>query len=859
MGKLLSKLTGQYKFSKSKLSFREKLTLALPGPASVIGPIIIHNTMIKFYTDIIGMDPKYVGYIYIIYNIWNAINDPLFGVWVDRLKYNEKHGKYVYLMKVTVPFMLLSTIGMFLTSPSWSQLMVFFAFLAELFIFDTAYTVYNVAYQSYFLIAAPSKEERVDVDIIRTFLGNVVGAVTTVIPTLLMVGGGKRSLVVPALSAVVAMNAALYFIAFRTLKDKGELYAYENHEEHRDFKTTVKEAWAIIKQPAFFTYLLFYITARGAMEYYYTPFLYFMDDVLRTTGVVATVADTVPGIVMLILIPIFGNMIKKYGSKAMSIFSLVPASIGFLGLMFINSAWEAVICYCFIVLALNICQRAGVVLNGDLIDDDERRTGIRKTGMYGGVFSLLATSLTGFQQLVFTNVISHYGYNGLMEVQSERAVMGIRVGAGLVPFIMCCVGLIPLLFFPIGRKKERELSDFMSRLHGDEGATLQDGKTVNKKIHAEGRSLVDETGKEVILHGINMVCKDRSVNHIGDYQAEDFKYLKSLGMNVIRLGIFWESVEPEPGKYDDEYLKQVENIVSLAAKEEIYVFLDMHQDLFGAKFEDGAPDWAVLDEGLEHIRTELWSESYLLSPAVQKAFDNFWDNKAVEDGIGVNDHFVAAWKHVAEYFAANPYVIGYDLFNEPFPGSSAQEILPIIGGIMEKLEKGEADESALFSAIGEIEKVSGKFEEEKLNPFYEKAVKIIRQADPECLIMLEANYFSNAAVPSHVRPVTLEGEVLKNQVYAPHGYDIFVDTDQYEETDNGRVDLIFATHAAVAEALNLPMLVGEWGCYPNANDAQKEQAAHLCELFASLNASDTYFDFSHIYGNKVAEALKMNT
>lgn len=462
MGKFFKKLFSQYKFSHSKLTFREKLTLALPGPASVIGPIIIHNAMIKFYTDIIGMDAKYVGWIYIIYNIWNAINDPLLGTWVDGLRYNEKRGKYVYLMKVTVPFMLLSTLGMFLSSPAWSDVALFFAFLAELFIFDTGYTVYSVAYQSYFLIAAPTKEERVDVDIIRTFLGNVVGAVTTVIPTLLMVGNGKRSLVIPALSAVVALNALLYFVAFRTLKDKGELYANEVHEEHRDFKTTVKEAWAIIKQPAFLTYLLFYITARGAMEYYYTPFLYFMDDVLKSSGLAATVADTVPGIVMLILIPIFGNMIKKYGSKAMSIFSLVPAAIGFGGLLVIHSVWQAIICYCFIVLALNICQRAGVVLNGDLIDDDELRTGIRKTGMYGGVFSLLATSLTGLQQLVFTNVISAYGYDGTLEVQTAEAVKGIRIGAGLVPLIMCAIGVIPMLFFPIGRKKEQELSTFMA-------------------------------------------------------------------------------------------------------------------------------------------------------------------------------------------------------------------------------------------------------------------------------------------------------------------------------------------------------------------------------------------------------------
>ncbi|MBQ0168004.1 MAG: MFS transporter [Treponema sp.] len=851
MANIFKKIASHYKFTKSKLSFGEKVALALPGPASVIGPIIIHNAMIKFYTDIIGIDPKYVGWIYIIYNIWNAINDPLLGAWVDRMKYNEKRGKYVYLMKVTVPFMLLSTLGMFLTSPAWSDMVVFFVFLAELFIFDTAYTVYSVAYQSYFLIAAPTKEERVDVDIIRTFLGNVVGAVTTIIPTLLMVGNGKRSLVIPALSAVVAMNAVIYLIAFRTLKDKGELYANEVHEEQKPFRETVREAWAIIKQPAFLTYLLFYITARGAMEYYYTPFLYFMDDVLESSGLMATIADTIPGLFMLALIPVFGNNIKKYGSKTMSIFSLVPAAIGFGGLLFITEAWQAVICYCFIVLALNICQRAGVVLNGDLIDDDERRTGIRKTGLYGGVFSLLATSLTGLQQLVFTNVISAYSYNGALEVQTAEAVTGIRIGAGLVPLIMCVVGLIPMLFFPIGRKKEQELSEFM-----DSRRSLS-GSSATKVIKTNGRSFITADGKQVTLQGVNMVCKDRALNHIGPYDDDAFALLASLKMNVVRLGIFWESVEPEPGIYDDAYLAEIDTIVARAKKHGICVYLDMHQDLFSSMFEDGAPEWATITDGKDHVRNALWSESYLLSGAVQAAFDNFWANTAAKDGVGLQDHFINAWTHIAAHYADEPYVIGYDFFNEPFPGSSVTQILPVIAAIDEKLNSGTACEADLFEAISGIETVSGAFEELQLNPFYEKIVRAVRKADPECLVFFETSYFCNAAVPSHIKLVSADdGSILKNQVYAPHGYDIFVDTENYDNPDTSRVDLIFGTHAQTAEKLGLPLLIGEWGCYPHATENQLSQARHLKELFKALGASDTYFDYSQLSGNRIVEIWK---
>ena len=72
-----------------KLRFKDKLVLALPGPASVIGPIIIHNALMKFYTDLIGLDAKYYGWIYLIYSIWNAINDPLLGAYIDRMPFNK--------------------------------------------------------------------------------------------------------------------------------------------------------------------------------------------------------------------------------------------------------------------------------------------------------------------------------------------------------------------------------------------------------------------------------------------------------------------------------------------------------------------------------------------------------------------------------------------------------------------------------------------------------------------------------------------------------------------------------------------------------------------------------------------------
>lgn len=219
-----------------------------------------------------------------------------------------------------------------------------------------------------------------------------------------------------------------------------------------------------MKSKPFLTYILFFITARGAMAYYFTPFLFFMDKVVKSSGLVATIADVVPGLIMLAILPIVGNYIKRIGSKNMILLSYLPAALGFGGLLIINNPWHAVLCFTGIVVSLNMVQTAGVAINGALIDDNEMSSGVRKTGLYNGIFALFATTLTSVQSIIFTYVINSFGYNGNAAVQTERAVLGIRIGAGLVPIIMGVIGLIPLLLFPIDRQREREISEYSEKL-----------------------------------------------------------------------------------------------------------------------------------------------------------------------------------------------------------------------------------------------------------------------------------------------------------------------------------------------------------------------------------------------------------
>lgn len=380
-----------------------------------------------------------------------------------------------------------------------------------------------------------------------------------------------------------------------------------------------------------------------------------------------------------------------------------------------------------------------------------------------------------------------------------------------------------------------------------------------QKLLTLGQRIVDEEGGEVILHGFNLVCKDKSVGYLPACGEKEFQWMKKQGMNVLRLGVIWDGVEPESGKFDREYLRKLRAIAETAEKFGLYVFLDMHQDLFSVQFSDGAPEWATLTDGLPHIPGEVWSDAYLQSPAVIRACDHFWQNSPGPDGVGLQDHCAAAWKTIMEEFEGCSNLIGCDFWNEPFPGSMGQQVLAaMLEGWtgepcdspekFEKLWESVSDRETLLKVLSDIptfcqvteaaKSVNSAFESEYLNKFIQKVYQNLPQSAKKNLIMLESSYFSNMAVESGVQKID-----APFQVYAPHGYDLVVDTDCQEYYSQERTRLIFDAHRRVQQRLNVPVLIGEWGAFGCYQDpAYTEMGAMgISRIFEEYGWSDTYW------------------
>ncbi len=393
------------------------------------------------------------------------------------------------------------------------------------------------------------------------------------------------------------------------------------------------------------------------------------------------------------------------------------------------------------------------------------------------------------------------------------------------------------------------------------------------KIKVQGDRFVDELGRHVILHGINLNCKNKDRGYIGDWCSSDFQKMKQWGFNVIRLGIIWDGIEPFPGQYDDAYLEKVRTLIRLAHQQDLYVFLDMHQDLYSSLFSDGAPSWATITDEEVYTPSDLWSEAYWSNGAVQRAFDHFWNNSLAADGIGIQDHIIAAWAHVVKQLGKEPNVIGYDLLNEPSMGSEIQKMIEALLSSYARISASYTgqeppspedlsiiwddpdrkkdmflflNQPAFFAKLMDsVAPMQAKFEHETLSEFYRKSARAIREFDPHGIIFLETNYMANAGISSAITFITnKQGDKDGQQAYAPHGYDLVTDSDEVHAPDNRRVDFIFQRHEETRSRLELPMLIGEWGAYMESEMAE-EASLHVKGIFERLLCSDTYWLYHH--------------
>jgi endoglycosylceramidase len=286
---------------------------------------------------------------------------------------------------------------------------------------------------------------------------------------------------------------------------------------------------------------------------------------------------------------------------------------------------------------------------------------------------------------------------------------------------------------------------------------------------ANGQFFIDEYGRTVILHGVNVGQKRQPfIPSADEFTARDVQRIRSWGFNLVRLGVIWRGIAPERGSIDSDYLDRLCDLVQLFDEHEIHVLIDMHQDLYSRDFGgDGAPSWAVYDDGIPFHRTSPWPIDYT-APAVTKAFDHLW-----LDDHDLHAAYSDAVRAVAMAVGDVPAVVGYELFNEPMPGTATID----------------------------------EFERQYLPQFYNRVIYALREVDASTPIWVEPMPLSNLGKPSTLRNVQAKQLVFSFHNYATGFESVNPFADRFAVLRHLQQKLVMHNNQRTADRLNaVPVL-----------------------------------------------------
>lgn len=433
---------------------------AADGASATLGGLAISGAITYYFTIWRGLDQQLAAVVWIIFGIWNAVNDPLFGYLSDRTR--SKLGRRIPYIRYGAPLYALAFIACWINWPGTGtdQTLMFIQFLILLFIIDTLYTaiatsIYIMPYEM-----AVSNKARSSI-----FIWKLVFMVfSTAVPLLLFnpikpKPGEDASTFQAIMTGIgILMGLVIFFSTF-FYQEKH----FQQEEEKISFTKSLKETF---KNFSFIMFEVVSFTVIFAQTGLMQGIFYYFDE-LKMDALPLYLSLTA-GIILGVIFWV--NRREKWGVKrCVQLFCLLFAAGCLLMVVGGRSILFAAISFFLVGIGFAGGMYLIPLMNGDVIDKDEHLTGLRREGMYAGVNSLITKPAISLAQAVFLQILASYGYvQGLQPgMQSTSAQTGILIGWMLVPGILLLVSAIALHWYPLHGPAWLQIKQKLAIIHAE--------------------------------------------------------------------------------------------------------------------------------------------------------------------------------------------------------------------------------------------------------------------------------------------------------------------------------------------------------------------------------------------------------
>jgi GPH family glycoside/pentoside/hexuronide:cation symporter len=423
-----------------------------------------------FYQDYLGLAARWISIASLIYALWNAVNDPLFGYITDATR--SKLGRRIPYMRYTAPFLALTFILVWMVPPKSGDTTLFWWMLISMLLYDTCYTIIGLVYSALLPEVTESESERNGLQISASLLGLLGTLLGFLIPDFFRAKAGASPSFLPLqVSMVVVGVVSMLLILATTFKVK----------ERREFtqvdkpinlvnaiRLTIINRSFVVLALANFMSILMQSLILGAI-------FYLADYVLKISTMILLACLFIPLIIGVPVTTLFRRRLGVVGSQQLL---LVIAGTGLILVAFVPVALIPV-CIALAGFGLSGPQTLTNLLFAQVADEDELRSGVRREGAFFGVNALItkpAQSIAlALSPLILeaTNFVTRVQNNGVAFLdQPASALFGIRMIGGLIPGVAMLVGALILSQYPLRGKRLAQIEGDLLKLHAEKHRKL---------------------------------------------------------------------------------------------------------------------------------------------------------------------------------------------------------------------------------------------------------------------------------------------------------------------------------------------------------------------------------------------------
>ena len=419
-----------------KLTSREKYSYGIGAYGKDLACGIVYTFLMIYFTDVVGINPAFVGTLFLMARLWDAINDPIMGMIVDNTR--SRFGKFRPWIFIGT---ILNSVVLFLLfrKPDLEGTSLYLYYSVMYILWGMTYTIMDIPYWSMIPTLATTKEDREKISVVPSIFASLGGLTVTTFGIALVnkLGNGNqiKGFEYFALGIVIIFIIST-IVTCINVKEKTQVQV--NNE-----KVNIKQAFNILKQNdqllVFIGIVLAYNLAMqlaGGAAIYYFKYVAGKESLfsLYSFFKVAEIGG-------LMLFPVVTRKIGRQQVFRMAtilpMFGLITLFIS--GLIAPQSILFISVSAVLLNLGSGFLLGSTTVMLADIVDYGEYKLGSRNESIIFSAQTLLVKLASALSGWLIGVGLSLIGYVAGAAVQSNITIIGIRVIMTIIPSIVALV------------------------------------------------------------------------------------------------------------------------------------------------------------------------------------------------------------------------------------------------------------------------------------------------------------------------------------------------------------------------------------------------------------------------------------